>query len=143
DHNGVLVDYQVAFPDYPRIIEAWQREQQKPRPYLPDDFGHVEPTFRLSFATLPTTEGFGMPDAVKTPLAPSTATAPLVFDPHGRTGGRMILKWSDPAPRRLDLYLLATLKRRAGYGWSRGAPAEEVYVEPIRVTVDRDAMRRR
>ncbi len=144
DHNGVLVDYQVVFRDYPKIIEQWQREQQNPRARPADGFGNSK-TFRLSFATLPTTEGFGMPDYVKQTLAPATATAPLVFDHLGRSEGRMILKWSDQARRRLDLYLVATLKRQCpgGRAWSRAVPPEQVYMEPVQVTMDRDGTKPR
>lgn len=144
DHNGLLVDYKVVFPDYPKIIETWRQEQQNPRPRLADDFRHVKPIFRLSFAAFPTTEGFGIgiPAYVTKALAPATATVPLVFDHHGRSSGRMILKWSDQTPRQLNLYLTAKLERGSccrGLRWRPAVQAGEVYVKPVQVACDKDA----
>lgn len=137
DHNGALIGYEVVFPDYPKIIDEWQKEQLEPHPRLPDNFSRWKPTFRLSFATLPACESFEVPanvhDYTTRVLGSASATALLVFDQNGRCTGKIILKWSNKAPRPMNLYLAARLVRQ----WRAWVPAVPLgqTMEPVKVTM--------
>jgi hypothetical protein len=139
DHNGLVVDYQVVCPAYAGIMETWRKEQENPRPRLGDDFSGTWPRLRLSFATLPTAECFSMAGPALAALAPATSTGPLAFGQDGRAVGKMVLKWSDRAPWKDSLYLVARLERNgAGMGgYGPAFPAQDVYVEPVELTFDR------
>jgi tetratricopeptide (TPR) repeat protein len=135
DGNGLLVAYQVEFPSYPAIIKAWEEDQKKPHPRLGDDFSGMRPSYLLSFATLPTTDGFfGSKYAESALVVPRMFTPPLAFDDQGRAAGKMILVWADGAARPQKLYLAAKL-----VGTFAGIPAgpvvsgEKIFLEPVEV----------
>jgi hypothetical protein len=138
-HRGeVVVRYKVVYPAYPSIIETWQQESKKPRPYLPDDYSHLKPVFHLSFSGLPASDGFDPRDQGPAGLIPRQFTPALAFDKNATATGEMRLKWSRNAPEARDMYLTAKLLHASPPGGriKHMPPLKEgVYVQPVRVTV--------
>lgn len=139
DASGILVAYEVTFPQYADIIRQWEIEQQQPRPPLPDDFGHLRPSFRLQFSTVPGSEaGFYHSRYAAEALAKHSLTPVLAFDSQCQARGRLILPWAEPSARPQELFLVADM-----VGLIRGVPggsvvpADEIYAPPIAVTLPR------
>lgn len=135
DSGEAAVRYRVVFPAYPGLIKAWQEEQKKPRVPLPDDFSHVKPTYALAFLTFPTTESFEL--SSKPPAIPADRrrTGPLSFDKQAMASGRIALPWSGDVSSPRELYLTAKLVSAQPYVPVEPIPAQDVYVEPVLVTV--------
>jgi tetratricopeptide (TPR) repeat protein len=139
DRTEIALRYKVHFPQLPAIIAARKKRRDDTRPLLPDEGLYDYPLFFvLGFTHLPATAGFDMPKDAPPGFAPDAATAHPSFDKQGKAAGRIVLKWAENAPARRDVYVTAKLLER---GMTRSIavpaiPAHEVYVSPVRITVD-------
>ncbi|MBI5723354.1 MAG: hypothetical protein HZA50_05305 [Planctomycetes bacterium] len=132
DNNGLLVNYEIAFPDYLDIIKEWEKLKEGPHIFFADDLSCLKPAFKLSFTALSAQDGFGTDKNADAVIAQFVSTPTLVFDENGRSTGKIILSWTEKTPIQMSFYLTAKIVpaiiRRGPY-----VPPHDFYTEPVEV----------